>query len=59
MTPATKQAIRNLRQAHRDDAEWTEPRRETFGDFLLAFVVWMLVIAAYILGGYAVWAMVL
>lgn len=34
------------------------PRRETARDFVLAFGTWALIVLAYIMGGYAVWAMV-
>lgn len=38
--------------------EWSAPRRETPRDILLARATWGLVVAAYVMGGYAVWAMV-
>ena len=39
------------------DIEWTAPRRETPKDFALALAVWGLVVAAYVMGGFALWSL--
>jgi hypothetical protein len=37
--------------------EFSEPRRETLKDFALALGTWGLVVAAYVMGGIALWSL--